>query len=559
MKEKYLSTMHRIVSVYSKNRIEEYIQKTRNEGITEHGFPRLCANIGILIAHDKLSEYLTIFEKMMHICCRDLPAFYPQKGKRGNDFSIREIVSCILELEKTSYYPQETIDNWKKAFRKFEPKDFYRMIAPYPPEPVDNWAAFNAASEQIRIFAGLANNDAFVENQIASQMFSFDENGMYRDPSDPMVYDLVTRTLLSACLHYGYNGSHKAKLEEYLRKAGHISLKFQSVSGEAAYGGRSNQFLHNEAHLAACFEFEANAHYLAGDHATAGQFKAAANLARSTLDHFLDFYPDRHIKNNYPIDSMIGCENYAYYDKYMITAASFLYLAHEFCNEEITATICPAEDNSQYAWATSDAFRKVFCKSGPYFLEAEWRSDAHYDASGIGRVHRRGAPSAICLSAPAALSPSYKIEKENPLPLSICCGAKQGEIWHYCSEEFGKFELINLLKSPYAGFTFLGKLDNQKTIIMEVVVAETGVNISLQGTGTIGLLIPAFWFDGKNHTDIVQSDRKLSVRYQGWTCNYLSNSLISDLNCICANRNGKYKLYRLEAENMVHLKIQIQQ
>ena len=104
MKEKYLSTMHRIVSVYSKNRIEEYIQKTRNEGITEHGFPRLCANIGILIAHDKLSEYLTIFEKMMHICCRDLPAFYPQKGKRGNDFSIREIVSCILELEKTSYY-----------------------------------------------------------------------------------------------------------------------------------------------------------------------------------------------------------------------------------------------------------------------------------------------------------------------------------------------------------------------------------------------------------------------------------------------------------------------
>ena len=36
----------------------------------------------------------------------------------------------------------------------------------------------------------------------------------------------------------------------------------------------------------------------------------------------------RHVKNFYPTDSMIGCEDYAYFDKYMITTASWFYIAH---------------------------------------------------------------------------------------------------------------------------------------------------------------------------------------------------------------------------------------
>lgn len=558
MKEKYLDIMCKVVSVYSEKRIRDYIDRTNDFGITEHGFPRLCANIGILIAHDRMTELKPAFEEMMEICCRDIPTFYPKKGKRGNDFSVREIISCILELESASLYPQKTIDRWKDAFRHFEPSEFYRMIAPFPPEAVDNWAAFNASSEQIRAYAGLANNADFIENQIASQLFSFDENGMYRDPNDPMVYDIVTRDMLSACLYYGYNGIHKGALENNLRKAANHSLLFQSVTGEIPYGGRSNQFIHNEAHLATSMEYEASARKRAGDIEAAGHFKAAACLALDAIARFLNEFSNCHIKNYYPVDSMVGCEDYAYYDKYMVTVASFLYLAYQFCDDSIIPTTCPAVEDNPYIWRTSDAFRKVFCKNGPYFLEAEWSSDPHYDASGIGRIHRRGAPSAICLSVPAPLCPNYKLVEPNPLPLSICCGAKSTAGWQYCSEEVCSFALTEVNNVKIPNFTFCGKLSSGQTLRMYVEMDGDGVNIQLLGIGKIGILLPAFWFDGNEHTSIATTANQLSVSYRSWKCNYETNGIINDLGCICANRNGEYKMFRAEGIDELHIHICIE-
>ena len=66
----------------------------------------------------------------------------------------------------------------------------YSEIAEIPPKRIGNWAAFSAASEQVRKYAGIGDESAFIENQIESQLLSFDENGMYRDPNEPIVYDL---------------------------------------------------------------------------------------------------------------------------------------------------------------------------------------------------------------------------------------------------------------------------------------------------------------------------------------------------------------------------------
>lgn len=559
MKERYLDTMSRVVNVYSPERFRAYIEKVRTEGITEHGFPRLCANIGILMAHGRNLELKDRFEEMMALCCRDIPAFCPKKGKRGNDFSVRELVSCILELEQAKIYPTETIAEWKNAMSVIIPKDYYRMVAPEPPVAVDNWAAFNAASEQIRCAAGLADTHAYIENQIASQMLSFDDNGMYRDPNDPMVYDVVTRNMLSTCLYYGYNGSHKPKLEKHLRKAGDLTLLMQSVTGELAYGGRSNQFLHNEAHLAACFEFEASQRKLSGDTAAASRFKAAAGLALGNIIHWLDTAPGQHIKNYFPIDSMIGCENYAYYDKYMVTVASFLYLAYRFCDETVTPSTCPAADDSSHIFVTSDAFRKAFCKSGPYFLEAELCSDPHYDASGIGRIHRRGAPSVICLSVPASVTPNYKTERSNPLPLSICCGALTNGKWEYSSEPGGKHLVKSHDSSRHqANLSLCCELPSGKTLQEDIFVTKDGIHIVLRGDGNICMLLPAFIFDGKTSTLIECTQNMLRISYKGWNCLYETSGTIQDQACICGNRNGNYKLYRAEALNELHIHIQIE-
>ena len=156
MKERYLRIMEQVVGVYTPAHIDNYIERVRENGIREHGFPRLCANIGILMAHGRLLHLKSRFEEMMALCCRDIPNSKGIKGKRGNDFSVREVLSAILELEATQTYPAETIATWKAAMALVDPYTCYHIVAPFPPVAVNNWAAFSAASEQLRCKEGLA-------------------------------------------------------------------------------------------------------------------------------------------------------------------------------------------------------------------------------------------------------------------------------------------------------------------------------------------------------------------------------------------------------------------
>ena len=77
---------------------------------------------------------------------------------------------------------------------------------------------------------------------------------MYRDPNEPMLYDFVTRLQLAVSLYYGYDGESRESLEQMLLKSADITLDMQSVTGEIPFGGRSNQFLFNEAAFAAFYD-----------------------------------------------------------------------------------------------------------------------------------------------------------------------------------------------------------------------------------------------------------------------------------------------------------------
>lgn len=74
---------------------------------------------------------------------------------------------------------------------------------------------------------------------------------MYRDPHEPIVYDMVTRLQLAMALYFGFEGECAKRLEEHLEKSADLTLKMQSITGEIPFGGRSNQFLHNETFYAA--------------------------------------------------------------------------------------------------------------------------------------------------------------------------------------------------------------------------------------------------------------------------------------------------------------------
>lgn len=545
--------MSKALDAYSDEHIIEYFERVKREGLTEHGFPRLTANIGILISHGYREDLLPLFLEMMEFCCKTIPTV-----KAANDFSVKEIVFCILALKEKGTVEEKHIVRWLGYLRTVDPKLTYNVIAwSEDATNVFNWAIFSTVSEQLREYAGLTNAEAFVDSQIPPQLIHLDENSMYRDAfvHPPMVYDLVSRGLFAVLLHFGYKGKYANVIDEHLRKSGLLTLKMQSVTGEIPFGGRSNQFWHNEPHLAIICEFEANRYAAEGDMETASRFKAAAIRATEETERGLSLSPIYHVKNRFPTETKFGCEDYAYFDKYMITAASFLYVAYLLADDSI-----PAKDDTlslPLIAHTSNDFHKVFLRCAEYALEFDTNADSHYDASGLGRVHKRGAPSAICLSVPCPKSPSYYIGEGDFIDLALAPAIKEDGAWRFATDSSVKYELSSLSSDEErASAAFVCHFGNKAVSALHSV-SDDGVTVSLTGEGEIGYLLPVFDFDGEAKTVVTQGENTVSIAYGGWVCRYTTNGKISDTGKTGANRNGIYRAFLAEGKDSLTVKIEM--
>ncbi len=562
----YLDLMQLAVRAYTEEHIARYIDDVRQNGLREHGYPRLVANIGILLAHGRDLHRLSYFPDMMTLCCEEIPTAKARNGGGvGNDFSIKEIVFCLQELEEAGTFDRSLTDAWRASLATVDPYRAYSCIAPTPPKIVGNWAAFAAASEQTRNAAGIGSEDAFIHNQILSQLLVFDEHGMYRDPHEPLVYDMVTRLQLALTLDRGYCGEGRTALEEHLHRSALPTLYMQSVSGEIPFGGRSNQFLHNETFYAALCEYYATHYHRKGNDALAGQFKSAARLAVKSLEPWLSGDEIYHVKNRYPKDSLIGCEGYAYFDKYMVTMGSWAYLAYRFADDEITELPCPAEIGG-YVWSTSPHFHKTFLNAGSYAVETETNADFTYDSSGIGRIHRRGAPSAICLSVPfPCAATTYHLSAPNPSPLAISGGVRQADgSWQFSSAKGTLYTLTEQTASAQrASVTYACTLSGGSRLTQAITVDASGVTLTVTGDGEVGIELPIFVSDGKCTSDYAMADKTLAVHYQDWLCRTCAShplQLSRDTDgtpTVYQNRNGLYHRAVVTAQGSVQIHIEI--
>lgn len=555
MKKQYFDLMEQVLSAYTDEHIVRYFEDVKNNGLREHGFARLTSNIGILIAQGKRLDLRPVFLEMMEFCCKTIP-----NVKAANDFTVREIVCCIRELEENNGANPEDIQRWKDYLATIDPTTCYNEFARKPTDNVHNWALFTGVSEFFRQQMGLCDSTEFIDIQLESQFQWLDENGMYRDNAEseihqPIVYDLVPRGLFSALLHAGYRGKHYQRIDDCLRKANMLTLKMQSVTGELAFGGRSNQFLHNEAWVAAIFEYEAVRYHREGDAIQAGVFKAAAAKALENMKLWLAKRPINHVKNRFSKDSMFGCEGYAYFDKYMITAASFLYMAYMFCDDGIPAV--EIEEKPEI-WCTSRYFHKIFAKAGGYCLEFDTDGDPHYDASGLGRVHKKGAPSTVCLSVPCPEEPAYGTDLEKPVALSICPGTKVDGAWHFAVGADCTYSVEDLIQNDTSAVVKLKCLfSDNKTVTATYTVDETGVELEAVGDGPVAWMLPAFSFDGEKHTEIAVTENDLIVSYEGWKCSYATDGTVVDTGRIACNRNGHYCIFQAEGWDRLLVKIMI--
>lgn len=558
MKKRYLDLMEKTLSAYTVERILRYFDDVKRDGLTEHGFPRLTSNIGILIANGRRVDLLPLFLEMMEFCCKSIPCL-----KAANDFSVREIVNCIVEVENSGAVSSEDIARWKEYIASIEPEKCYDVFATKPTSQVRNWALFSGVSEYFRQKLVGCDSSKFIELQVASQLQWFDENGMYMDNPEadvyqPIAYDIVPRALFSMLLFAGYRGKYYEEVDVILKKAGLLTLNIQSVTGELGFGGRSNQFLHNEAWIALIFEYEAARYKREGDISLACKFKAAAEKALKSLESWLSKVPISHVKNRFSVDMKFGCEHYAYFDKYMITVASFLYESDRFCDESIAVG---EFDESAMIWSTSRHFHKTFVRAGGYSLEFDTNGDPHYDSSGLGRIHKKGAPSAICLSVPFAKQPHYDItgyENKSSFSISPALKSDSGEwLWSSAPETiYTIFE--SQTNGEKANITFECAIGGINKVKFSCLAEEDGIFLEASSSEkkTVAISLPVFFFDGEAYTKISTDGGKIAVEYDGWICEYESNN-ISYLNAVYANRNGIYKGYIATGKGNVNLRIRI--
>ncbi len=550
----YLDLMECAVAAYDDSRLCRYLDEVKSGGLGEHGFGRLAANLGVLIAHDRLTDKKPLLAEIMDEYCRQVPtALANRGGKVGNDFSVREVVAGVWELERSGAFPKSVTDTWRRQLSSLAVKDTYTYIYPFENkggvERAHNWAVFAAASEQSRLAFGMGGSVAFVDRQLGSQLRFFDENGMYRDPGAPIVYDIVTRLQFAAALHYGYKGAHRAEVERKLLVSAEPTLLMQSVTGEIPYGGRSNQFLHNETAYAALCEWYAAYFNKRGDKVKAQRFRAAARRAVESLAYWTRQKGFGHVKNRYPVKPVgdgsapghYGCERYAYFDKYMVTMGSWAYLAYLFADESVPAADLP-DENAPMAFKTSQAFHLVLLKAGGYGVQFDSPADANYDGDGIGRIQCAGFPPALCLSTPFAAEPKFYLDMTNETALAILPGWRDGGEWRYASA--GTFMMPKVrVEGDTARAGFDVRREGFAPLLFACSVSSEGVELTVSGAGELALVLPVFTFDGKTHTIRRMEARKLMVAYHDAICVYSTNGEFTDTGKIYANRNGHYTRY----------------
>ena len=432
-------------------------------------------------------------------------------------------------------------------------------------EDLHNWTVYAAAGEAMRQRAELAPDDAaavwgydFFDKYMPPQLAHFTEYGMYRDPNDPITYDITTRLQFATALAFEYDGPLRTDLNELLRRGALTQLLFVSPEGHVPFGGRSSQYQFQESIIAALCELEAQ-RYAGNDDALAGAFKRQAHLSARTILRWMEMKPFRHIKNGFAPDAEHGIDGYGRYSVYSLLAASFFGLAALFADDNLQESPCPA-DSGGYAVELSPAFHKVFCSCGDTQLEIDTRADLHYDATGIGRFCRRDVPIELGPGMPITSDAIYKMPEGNRPEHNCAIGPAwlTDRTWHRLadysegltheftvgSEAPDRMEFTLTYRHADAGFRVHesysleeGRLAYRATI--------TGAGAPVEA---VRLIVPLLQADGSVSSSIESSGGLVTVVYRGAE---LEISFDPGLRFAIrekpwANRNGLYRRLVIE-------------
>lgn len=560
----YLDVIDKTVHAYDKTELEQKAMVFANREVDDlHACARITAAIGVLLAENRLPDYEALWIALMDACCRDAHIY---NDKAAVDFAVKELMLAFRAMEKK--IPEDKKAQWLADLKKVDPRTTYAYVSTKR-EICHNINIYNMAGEYLRELHGLTNTDAYFQTEWPGQWRHFDDTGMYIDPHAPLLYDITTRVQIQLITGLGYRGAFFEQLDNHLQNAGYMTLLMQSACFMLPYGGRSNQYLFNEALIAANCEYEAARHKRLGDLKTAGVYKRSAHLAAHAIQRWLARTPPRHIKNFFPVDSQFGTEAYGYYTKYMATLGVFIYIAFLFADDAIDEVPCPAELGG-YVLVTSPTFHKVFANCMGHSIEIDTKAHLAYDSTGLGRYHKQHVPVELGLSSPFVRKPEYVVPPEyRTANLSICAGWDMGhgqlQFLSDLSDEL-ECDVTVLEETPhcvkfsirYSGRAFIGC----EGVYELYTLSENGVSIHARLINPvvekIHYHIPLFHTNGMDKADLLVTSSGATVTMGAHTYRLESDAVLSVEPPRYANRNGVYGLATLqknEAAMALHLQL----
>ena len=534
--------------------------------------PRFVSSGAILLRFGRIPELRDTVYRAMTYCCDRLGT--PEARSASPDFWMRELVTAYLCLRDQA--PADLIERWRTGLARVEPEAIYTYTDPSHQRlrEFHNWAVYSSAGESMRAAAGIGASgrflwgDAFFDTYMEAQAHRFTELGMYRDPADPLTYDITTRLQIAAALAFGYHGRLRDPLEEVLRRGNLTMLQFVSPDGLVPYGGRSSQFNFQEAIVSALCELEAR-RYKAANPALAGAFKRQAHLGvRAVRPWLLESAPLRHIKNRFPPETRHGCDAYGQYSVYSLLAASFFGLAALAADDTIAEQPAPAECGG-YVRELAPAFHKVIASCQGTYVEVDTQADPHYDATGIGRVLFAGLPPALPLGLPFAAHPSYTLAPGTaPVSAPLALGPewdREGAVQRLAAWSEGLTAAVKPLEQGTDRVAFEAVYRKDGVAVFETCrISRDSVAIACRaetGRGPVRPLrysVPVLVTDGAATTSVVRTERTLAITLgQAGVAVAWSAGLGADLREEqFANRHGVYRALVLTApEGRIELAI----
>jgi hypothetical protein len=291
-----------------------------------------------------------------------------------------------------------------------------------------------------------------------------------------------------------------------------------------------------------------------------------------SIRRFLEMQPFRNTKNFFPPEKEHGREAaYGFYSVYSLLAASQLGIAYMVADEKIQESNVPQQTCSCVI-SLPGAFHKVFASCADYHLELDTDPYSMYDATGLGRIHRRGFPSELGLSTSIVSHGNFL-----PLPPAserdICIGPgwtdKQGnkywlsDFWEQIKKRELKILEENTRKVEFAvSYVMKNNKWGCHKITEKYLLTAEGLIISSAIEGNVaGTLfqVPLLESNGKDKTAVngSVSSFKVSLNKAYFNVECMTEKVEAYMETFTAsNRNGIYNVGCFQTcSNRINIKL----